>query len=277
MADDVTLQIAGWLERWFGRKERPTIVLVHCSSDGASSPLETVDPPEQGEEAPTASSIADRLVSQAQAHADSSTRVQRYAVGAQNRAGKVLGQHFFRLSSAEPLAGVGDRDTEPATPAGTLAQSMRHNEACMRMLCESIGQTMGRMGAQLDAQAKQIGAFMAQQTAQLEATQRIFDQEHIRNLELEQARATTARAERGAKMIENGLLPMLSGKMTGATDLAAFLRDLSQEQNAQIASVLTETQLERLGKLLKIATKAEKGQKVVLEAGAEKPTEEAPS
>jgi hypothetical protein len=267
MAEDISLTLAEWLGRWLGRKDRPTLVLAHCS-EGASTVLDTLELCDAGEEQPTASGLALRFVSEAQAHADTSTRAQRYALAAQTKAGRVLGQTFWRLSSSSALAGVGDHDTEPATPAGVLSQSMRHNEACMRMLVESIGATMTRMAGQLDTQGKQLAMFAAQQVAQLEATQRIFDFEHTRQLELDDAKAKMARAERGSKMLEQGILPLLTGKLTGATDLVSFMHDLTQEQFESIAGTLTADQFKRLGKLISLGARAEAGEEVLLQEAA---------
>ncbi len=260
--------VTEFLGRWLDRKERPSITLLHAG-EGAPNVLDTVDEAAEPGAAPSVGELADRMVRTAQAHADASSRPQRYAVAAQNARGRVLGQVFFRL--APPLlAGLepGHSDTEAPTPVGAMAQSMRHTEAFARIHAESTGATVGNLIKLLGIMGKMVESAEAQKLETMRLTQELLDRKQARDLELRAAAAEQERMGRGLSMIEQGVIPMLAAHMSGASPVTELFRSLTQEQFQTILGCMTEQQIPHLRKILETGRAAEIAKETLLTKGA---------
>lgn len=193
--------------------------------------------------------LADDIMARAQTDADSlGNKLQRYAVVA-IETDKSNGPRFaFRLRGEGDDEEEGDGE-EPPTEKGLLQQTMRHNEAMMRMMMQGFGTTVSHLQRQLEASTTTIAQLTEQRQAALMQVEAAASQQHDRDLQL---MLESGKQERQAALFKQleAALPVVINKMAGrgilpekeASVLRPFMDSLTEDQVRSIAQNLRPEQ-----------------------------------
>lgn len=143
------------------------------------------------------------------------------------------------------------RPSEPATEAGLVAQTMRHNEAIMRAATVQMGYLVQTMQGEMRRTAEMNEKFMRTHVDTMVLVQDALDGLHRRRLEERAEEANLAMKDAAFAKLDN-LLPILLNRLAGSQIvpeddkslmlMAQLLEGLSDAQQQQFLATLTDTQ-----------------------------------
>src|SRR4051812_47472774 len=130
MGSSVESRVTSWVQNRIASP--PPVVrleLHHGKTDSAPSVVNTWKVTARDQEA--SASLASAILAAAEEHASAFGKTQLYSLIAYASANRAVGEHPFRLQGT--ARSVDLSESEPPNLVGMLAQTMRHNEALMRM------------------------------------------------------------------------------------------------------------------------------------------------
>jgi len=177
-------------------------------------------------------------------HAAESSKAQRYQVIAYDDKGEVIASVTFRRRPAPDSLDPGE--SEPATPTGALALSMRLTESFASMVLKSHAVTVDHL-TQENSRLSDRCAFLERKAIDnLTLQEDLLDRKQERDLIVVKEQRSDERKERLLIAAERIAVPLINDKLTGRRPVIDFLESLDDEQKAQVAGILKPAQLEKL-------------------------------
>lgn len=179
--------------------------------------------------------------------------VQTYALYAHYELDRnTVVRKMFRVAAEDSQDVERDiRPSEPATEAGLVAQTMRHNEAIMRATTVQMGYLVQTMQAEMRRISEMNEKFMQTHVDTMVLVQDALDGSHRRRLEERAEEANLAMKDAAFSKIDT-LLPVLINRIAGSQVLpeedkslmlmAQLLEGLTDVQQQQLLATLTDTQ-----------------------------------
>lgn len=252
--------IAEWISPELGPSTRCShFCLVHVSGDdGGREPITTVEVPKKLPDdkkpervAEAAKTLVDAALSAVQSSVDG--RVAKFAVCAYKSAAieaVPFGQVFFNLETPAGM-GVGMGESEDATPAGALGQSMRWSENFARMLVSATDRAGERADKLLDKCMDRLERLEDVNMRLVEQREKLLDGAAQRSLSMYKDRLGIEREERLMRIIEFYGTQWVGKKLGLATGhpLVAFLQGVDTQTLQKMAAQLP---LDKQGELAQI-------------------------
>ncbi len=256
---DVSKKLERWLRQQIFR-ERTTPLEKFSLRAMKGQEVDTIEIPE-GLTGDTISIYTDEIITRAQNDADAlGTGLQRYLLVALELGAKNGPRFPFSLR------GEGEDDDEQTddgkpTEKGLVGQLMRHNEAMMRMLVMTTGQTNQVLARRLEQAEKTNESLITQRHEYLQLQEKLIGEQHDRDMQM---MLTDGQEKRKDKLIEKLelLAPLIINKLAGKNVLPAgeggdifknLADSLSPDQLQKIAPHLTGEQQLLLLTLIKAA------------------------
>lgn len=175
-----------WLEHIFrGRRGQPCsrIDLHHLHADSSAGAVEewTID------ESTRVPELAAQIIERASDDAESLGEWQKYVLFPfYGESPTPLGRYAFGIQGS-PTDSFEVGQSEPPNGRGLLAQLMRHNEGCLRVTVQAVGEVVRQQTAMIEAQSKRLEVYERQQMENLTATEQLLSLQADRDLDRERA------------------------------------------------------------------------------------------
>lgn len=190
------------------------------------------------------------------------SRTQRYQVVAYATKGEVIGTYTFRLRPNPDMVDPGE--SEPATPTGALALSMRLTESYAKMTLASLGSLVGQQSEVIHTLAARNRNLEEKQFQVYELLETLMTQSNERDMQLMKAAKGEERKDRllmRAEELAVKIVPQLVENASAKKPVQEFLESLDDDQTLAILQTLRPDQVKRLGTLLENNDKDKKGGK----------------
>lgn len=216
--------------------------------------------------------IRDEIEARAQNYVNQIGGNQAFQLSSMDDADRELACDVFRLQ-AQGIAGPAGLMTEPANEGGLVQQSMRHTEATMRMLLQSVAQQDKVQSRIVDRLLQRTEEMEARQIAAIELMGKLARDENAQAIELYKAKTHGDAKLQIAKKISD-LIPLVAdgvaakygGKTAGDVTLTHATKQifdsLTPQQAEVLMGVLTDTQRMQILHVMKRLAAQEEAAKV---------------
>ncbi len=201
-AVDPTEKIAAWFETTLTKGPIERVRLVQKVS-GGEQPVAEFDREELTDMDPD--SVAQAIYLRALEDVDGSGGLSRFvALAYRPGAAAPATRTWFRLA-AEDLDSVAETE-DPATPAGMLSQSWRHNEALMKLSLSTALEGQRLLSRELARITEQNERFEQRHVEWITAREELADRSAVRQLQVKAGEAQLARSENHKSLRDSTLL-----------------------------------------------------------------------
>lgn len=231
--------------------------LVHIVSGSPPVPVSSWDVRSMLDEQGNAEAVIQSLSTDAWTSAvtavEAFSRPQQYAMIALSKDMTTASLPFRLRPSGDGMVG---EETEASTPAGAIAQLMRHNEAYARLLMASIGSTLESAVKLADKLQAENTRLREARNADFELLEQARSEQHER--ELATLREVNEQQNREEVMGEiRKIAPLIAKRIGEKSAVKKLTRSLSDEQVGKLVEILDTEQIKTLAPFLLDAAQEE--------------------